>query len=70
MGTRLYLALFVLAVVILFTVQNAEVVEVKFLFWSGSMSRALLLFFVFLGGLLSGWLLTEFSLIRKRGQAD
>ena len=67
MRIRLYLALFVLAVVILFTVQNAEVVEVKFLIWSGFMSRALLLFFVFAGGLLSGWLLREFSLIRKRG---
>ena len=65
MGTRLYVAIFVLAVVVIFTVQNAEVVEVRFLLWTGSMSRALLLFLVFVGGLLTGWLLSTFAHLRR-----
>jgi uncharacterized integral membrane protein len=64
-----YLVLIVLAVVVIFTAQNAEVVEVRFLFWTGSFSRALLLFLVFVGGMVSGWLLSEFTHAR-RGHGD
>jgi uncharacterized integral membrane protein len=39
-----------------FIVQNAEVVEVRFLFWSTEASRALVLLGTFIFGLIAGWL--------------
>ncbi|MBI9074062.1 MAG: LapA family protein [Desulfatibacillum sp.] len=39
-----------------FVVQNAEVVEIRFLVWSTYASRALVLICVFVLGLLAGWL--------------
>ena len=53
-NARLVISLVVLTIVVAFAVQNAEVVEVKLLFWTASLSRALLLFLVFIGGLLTG----------------
>lgn len=44
-------------VIILFTVQNTEVVELQFLFWKLAMSRALLLFIILGIGIAVGWLL-------------
>ncbi|MDT7041758.1 lipopolysaccharide assembly protein LapA domain-containing protein [Candidatus Nitronereus thalassa] len=44
-------------VIVLFTVQNYEVVEIKFLFWNLAMSRALMLFMVLIVGITIGWLL-------------
>lgn len=51
------------ALVIVFVLQNTDVVEVKFLVWTKSMSRALILLLTFLIGLVAGWLGTRF---RKR----
>lgn len=47
--------------VLIFLAQNSQVVTVTFLFWEISMSRALLIFFLFLIGLILGWLLHSFS---------
>lgn len=46
-----------IGVIVLFTVQNTEVVELQFLFWKLAMSRALLLFMVLAIGVIVGWLL-------------
>jgi uncharacterized integral membrane protein len=46
---------------LLFIVQNYKVVEIRFLFWTLSMSRVLLLFGVFVVGTVVGWLLKSFS---------
>ena len=40
----------------IFVVQNAEVVEVRFLFWSAQASRALVLIGTLILGLVIGWL--------------
>jgi uncharacterized integral membrane protein len=53
------------ALVIVFVLQNTDVVEVKFLVWTKSMSRALILLLTFLIGLVAGWLGTRF---RKKGK--
>jgi uncharacterized integral membrane protein len=50
--------LVLIGIVILFVIQNIQVVEFKFLFWEVSMSRALVLFATFGIGLVGGWLLT------------
>lgn len=40
----------------IFVVQNAQVVEVRFLFWSAQASRALVLIGTLILGLVIGWL--------------
>lgn len=66
MKPHLITALIVLLLVVMFAVQNAEVVDVRFLFWKLSMSRALLLFLVFVAGIGSGWLFRSFTHSRKQ----
>ena len=47
-----------IGLVIIFVLQNTQVVEVRLLFWTISMSRALILFGTLVIGLIGGWLLT------------
>ena len=48
----------ILAVLILlFVIQNTQVVETRFLVWTISMSRSLLLLGTFIVGVIAGWLL-------------
>jgi uncharacterized integral membrane protein len=47
----------ILAVLILlFVIQNTQVVETRFLVWTISMSRSLLLLGTFIIGVIAGWL--------------
>ncbi len=43
--------------VLIFVVQNTQVVEVRFLFWTVSMSRSLVLLATLAIGFIGGWLL-------------
>ena len=54
-----------IGLVIIFVLQNTQVVEVRFLFWTISMSRALVLMGTLAIGLIGGWLLT----LPKRSKA-
>jgi len=45
-----------IALIIVFVIQNTQVVEYQFLAWKVSMSRALLLLGTFVIGVLVGWL--------------
>ncbi|HNZ64235.1 MAG TPA: LapA family protein [Smithella sp.] len=47
-------------IVLIFLAQNMEVTTVRFLFWSISMSRAVLLFFSVLIGFMIGWFLHSY----------
>ena len=47
-----------IGVMLVFVAQNTQVVDVKFFFWTVSMSRALILLVTLAIGLVSGWLLT------------
>ena len=49
--------LLVLGLIVVFAVQNYKVVELRFLLWRIEMSRALLFFFVFVGGVVVGWIM-------------
>ena len=50
----------ILAVLILlFVVQNTQVVETRFLVWTISMSRSLLLLGTFIIGVIAGWLVRK-----------
>jgi len=55
---RNYIFFCMIAFVLIFVVQNTEVVEFRFLLWTLSMSRALMLFGVLAIGIVAGWLLT------------
>jgi putative membrane protein len=53
--TKLTLSLVLIGVVVLFTLQNTQVVEVRFLFWKLGMSRVLLIFLLLAVGAVLGW---------------
>jgi putative membrane protein len=51
------IALIIIAILFaLFILQNAQVVEVRFLFWGTEASRAIVLLVTFFLGLVCGWL--------------
>lgn len=56
MKPRLVVSLILLALVLLFTLQNLEVVTITVLFWQFSLSRALLIFTVLAVGIVIGLL--------------
>lgn len=55
MNLKLIMGALLLLVALVFSVQNASVVEVKFLVWNFSLSLALLLFGTLFLGLIGGW---------------
>ena len=57
MDYRLVTGLLLGGLLVLFIVQNAAVVEIRFLVWTFAMSRALMIFFVLAIGVLLGWLM-------------
>lgn len=67
MNYRLLISALLGGLVAVFIVQNVEVVEVRFLFWTFAMSRALLLFFFLAAGVIVGWLLCSRRSHRKAG---
>lgn len=57
MKGKMILGLTLVGVVVLFTLQNTEVVALRFLWWEFAMSRVLMFLLVFVVGLLSGFLI-------------
>lgn len=57
MSMRLTLILVLTGLVVIFIVQNVAVVEIRFLFWSLSMSRAIFMFLLLVIGIVIGWVL-------------
>lgn len=62
---RLYPILALALIAALFIVQNVAAVDVNFLFWTVSMSRALLIIFTLAIGVLLGWLLHGYHAYRR-----
>jgi uncharacterized integral membrane protein len=58
MNIRIMVVLALLFLIVIFTIQNASVVTINFLFWKFSISRALMIFFVFAVGGIAGWSLS------------
>ena len=65
MNTKLIVALCLVLLIILFTIQNAEIVTIQFLFWKLSVSRVLMIFFVFTIGVAVGWITSIWSRHRR-----
>ncbi|RJQ81280.1 MAG: LapA family protein [Desulfobacteraceae bacterium] len=57
MNAKLIIGLILAFMVILFTIQNVTVMELRFLFWTLSMSRSLFMFLILSVGIILGWLL-------------
>ena len=62
---KLYVSLFLMCMAVVFIVQNAEVVEIRYLLWTLSISRALLMFLVLAIGIITGWLLHGMAGLKK-----
>jgi len=54
---RNVLFIILIAVVLIFVIQNTQVVEFQFLIWTFPISRALMLFGTLAIGVIAGWLL-------------
>jgi len=57
MKVKIILGLTLVVLVVLFTLQNTEVVALRFLWWEFAMSRILMFLLIFAVGLLTGFLL-------------
>ena len=57
MNLKLFLILALICLAVVFIIQNVGVVELTFLFWTLSISRALLMFLILSIGIILGWLL-------------
>ena len=68
MNFKLVLSLILAGLAVLFIIQNVTVVEIRFLFWTLSMSRSLLMFFILAIGIVLGWLLHGFMMHRRKEQ--
>ena len=65
MSVKSVVALVVISLAILFALQNTEHVEIQFLIWSLSVSRAVLIFALMGVGVVLGWMLRSWA-YRKR----
>jgi len=65
MNIKLALLLILSTLAVVFVVQNVAEVEIGFLFWSGSISSALLIFCCLMLGFLMGWFLNDYLNYRK-----
>ena len=57
MKVKMILGAILVLLVVVFTLQNTEVVALRFLWWEFAMSRVLMFLLIFAGGLLGGFLL-------------
>jgi uncharacterized integral membrane protein len=65
MNVKLILLIILASLAVIFLTQNVAAVEVTFLLWSISMSRALLIFFTLAIGFILGWFLHSYLSYRK-----
>lgn len=66
MQAKLIMSLVLAGLAVVFIVQNVAVVDIRFLFWKISMSRALFMFFLLAIGVVVGWSLHSFHIHRKK----
>ena len=68
MQIKLVISMVLAGLAVLFIVQNAAVVDIKFLFWKLSMSRALFMFFMLAIGIFVGWFLHGYYVHKKQNR--
>lgn len=65
MNAKLVAAIVLIVMVLIFVLQNVNVVELRFLFWTLTMSRALLFILLLVVGMVLGWLIHGHSFRTK-----
>lgn len=66
---KLVVGLVLAGLIVLFTLQNADVVELRFLFWKWSVPRAVIIFSVLAVGIIIGWILSSWARHRRQKPA-
>ncbi len=61
MSIKILGGLILAGLIIIFTLQNTQVVEIQLFFWKVDMSRGLMLFIVLTVGVILGWILGTFT---------
>ena len=69
MNYKIILSLILGILVVIFIIQNAAVVEIRFFFWTITLSRALVIFLVLAIGILIGWLMCSHIAHKKTKQS-
>jgi uncharacterized integral membrane protein len=69
MNFKLIFSLILVGLAVLFVIQNVAVVEIQFLLWSFSLSRAFLIFCVLAVGILVGWLMHSYAVHKEKRDA-
>ncbi|MCK4993835.1 MAG: DUF1049 domain-containing protein [Candidatus Omnitrophica bacterium] len=64
MQWKFWLVIGALFLLVVFVAQNYETVEIKFLFWAFTTSRAIILFLTLVTGIVMGW---SAALIKSKG---
>lgn len=70
MHFKLILSLILAGLAVLFVIQNVAVVEVRFLLWGLPMTLSLLIFLLFAGGIIVGWLLHSYWAYRRKAYVE
>lgn len=68
MNLKASITFILIALSVVFIAQNIEIIDVHFLIWQISISRAMLIIFLLLAGIIIGWLLHGYALHRKRSK--
>jgi len=66
MRTKLTIGLIIFALIIIFIIQNMVIVEIRFFFWTLSISRSLLMIFLLAAGFIAGWFLNQYVQHKKK----
>jgi uncharacterized integral membrane protein len=66
MRIKLVTACAVLVLLLVFALQNAAVIDIRFFWWDIRISRSLLIFVVLLTGVVLGWFTGSMVRLRKR----
>jgi uncharacterized integral membrane protein len=56
-NTKLITGIVLVVLVLIFILQNTDVVRIEFLFWGFPISRALLIFLTVIVGFVAGWII-------------
>lgn len=66
MTSKLVTAIGLILLVMIFTLQNAAIVDIRLLFWDVALPRSLLIFMMLLIGVVIGWFLRSVFRILKK----
>jgi uncharacterized integral membrane protein len=67
---KFILGIIIGALVIVFMIQNVQVVDIKFFTWSVTISRALMILIVFAVGILLGWVVRSIGYRKKKKSGE